>query len=176
MQVVFIYGPPAAGKHTIGSLLSERTGLPLFHNHLTVDLAKTLFEFGTEGFKEIRAGVWRMAFAAAVRADRSFIFTFNPEATVDPQLITDLIAIVESGGGQVHFVELACPKETILQRIGNASRARFGKLTDARVYEQFDREGGFNFPPLPKALLTVDTSAKTAAESAEIIEQALSAL
>ena len=46
MFVVFLYGPPASGKHTIGKRLSALLNIPLFHNHLTVDLATTLFEFG----------------------------------------------------------------------------------------------------------------------------------
>jgi hypothetical protein len=50
VQVVFICGPAASGKHTIGARLSRRLSLPLFHNHLTVDLAKMLFEFGTVGY------------------------------------------------------------------------------------------------------------------------------
>jgi broad-specificity NMP kinase len=54
VKVIFIHGPPAAGKLTIASLLSEMTGLPLFHNHLTVDLVKSLFEFGSPGFIKLR--------------------------------------------------------------------------------------------------------------------------
>ena len=47
MHVFFIFGPAAAGKYTIGKLVSESLALPLFHNHLTVDLVATLFEFGS---------------------------------------------------------------------------------------------------------------------------------
>jgi hypothetical protein len=35
--LVYIYGPPASGKLTIAGRLSELTGIPLFHNHLTVN-------------------------------------------------------------------------------------------------------------------------------------------
>jgi hypothetical protein len=65
--VVFIHGPAASGKHTIGNLVSEQLGVPLFHNHLTVDLVGTLFDFGTEAFIELRAEIWRSAFTAAGR-------------------------------------------------------------------------------------------------------------
>lgn len=47
MRVVFIHGPAAAGKYTIANELSKISGIPLFHNHLTVDLAKTLHDFDT---------------------------------------------------------------------------------------------------------------------------------
>ncbi len=55
MIAVFIHGPAAAGKYTIGSHLSERIGLPFFYNHLTVDLVRTLFEFGTKEFIHLHA-------------------------------------------------------------------------------------------------------------------------
>ena len=74
MHVVFIHGPAASGKHTVGSRLSEITGLPLFHNHLAVDAAKSLFGFGTSLFNNVRAAIWRTAFeeAAALRTRASF--------------------------------------------------------------------------------------------------------
>jgi hypothetical protein len=174
MRIVFIHGPAASGKHTIGSILSARTGLPLFHNHLTVDLTKVLFEFGSEGFRQLRAKVWIAAFSQAASADRSFIFTFCPEATVDPALIDELVQIVEASGGKICFVELKAAHETVLRRLGNASRRQFGKLIDTKLYQQFEAEGGFDFPPLPAPLLVVDTDTSTAEEAAIAIEQALS--
>ena len=127
MHVIFLHGAPATGKHTIGVKLSQLTSLPLFHNHLAVDAALGLFAFGTPAFVSLRAAIWRAAFEEAAKADQSFIFTFNPESTVDPGLIADLCASIESAGGRVHFVQLTCSRETILQRLGNASRAAFGK-------------------------------------------------
>ena len=173
MRVIFLHGPAAAGKHTIGRLLSERLGLPLFHNHLTVDLAKTLFDFGTEPFRRLRAAVWHAAFAEATAARRSFIFTFHPEASVDPSLIADLVERVTDAGGRVHFIELICPRDTVLERLGSESRAAFGKLTDPDVYLRIEAAGGFRFPPMPPPLVRVDTSGTTASDAAVLIEQAL---
>jgi 2-phosphoglycerate kinase len=48
--LVFIVGPPAVGKMTVGFALAERTGLRLFHNHQTIELALNFFEFGTPPF------------------------------------------------------------------------------------------------------------------------------
>ena len=156
MRVIFIHGPAASGKHTIGSLLSARTGLPLFHNHLAVDLAKTLFEFGSEGFTQLRAKVWLAAFSEAATAGRSFIFTFHPEATVDPGLVDALVEIVQSLDGEVCFVELQARRVTVLRRLGNASRAKFDKLLDPELYQQIESNGGFDFPALPTPLLVID--------------------
>lgn len=157
MYVVLLHGPAASGKHTIGSRVAEALGVPLFHNHLTVDLAKTLFDFGAEPFVRLRARVWRAAFEEAAAAGRSFVFTFHPEATVDARLPEELAGIVEAVGGRVHWVELRCSEQGVLARLGEPSRALFGKLTDADLYREIESAGGFEFPPLPSPLLVIDT-------------------
>lgn len=169
MHVIFLHGPPAAGKYTIGLALSESSGVPLFHNHLAVDTAKSLFDFGTPGFNRMRAAIWRAAFTEAATTGKSFIFTFNPEATVDPALIEELRRIVETRGGRVHFVELACSEATVAARIGNESRWEFRKLTDANLYRQLQSAGAFEFPPLPAALLVIDTERTSVASAVEQI-------
>jgi hypothetical protein len=174
MHVVFIHGPPAVGKHTIGTILSERTGLPLFHNHLAVDAALSLFQFGSPQFNVMRAQIWLTGFREAALTGRSFIFTFAPEATVEPSLVHDLIDSVSSAGGSVHFVELSCARSTILERLANTDRVRFRKLTDPAVFESSEREGRYAFPPLPNPIIRLNTDEQSPAEAAEKIAGALS--
>ena len=172
-SVVFIHGPASAGKYTIGSLVGEKLGIPLFHNHLTVDLVKTLFEFGTEGFKNLRAAVWRESFKAACDAKQSFVFTFHPENSVDPSLMDELASLVRNAGGVVQYVELTCSDDAIAQRIGGGSRKKFGKLTDAAIYRDLKEIGAFEFPPFPAPLVTIDTESLAAEIAAERIVEAL---
>ena len=173
MYVVFIHGPVAAGKHTVGTELSSLMGIPLLHNHLAVDLALTLFPFGTPAFRRIRAAIWLNCFTEAALAERSFIFTFNPESTVEPELIDQMVHSVTERGGKVFFVELTCSRETILRRLGSESRARFGKLTDPALYETLEAQNVFAFPPLPAPLASIDTDkfppAAAAARIAELL-------
>jgi hypothetical protein len=176
MYVVFIHGPAASGKYTIGTHLSALTGLRLFHNHLAVDAASELFEFGSKPFNVMRATIWLTAFAEAALAGRSFIFTFHPEASVDPAVIEQMVAAVESAGGAVHFVELTCPPATILQRIGNTSRTQFGKLTDPDFYQTLEAQGAFQFPALPVPVVTLDTGTLCAEEAAARIAAVLQEL
>lgn len=173
MIVVFLHGPPAAGKHTVGSLLAQRLDVPLFHNHLAVDLAKSLFDFGTPGFIALREQIWLASFRAAAAANKSFVFTFNPEASVDPALIGRLQDIVESAGGKVHYIELRCAQEVVESRLNAQSRAAFGKLRDVEVYRSIAAAGGFDFPPLPRPLLMVDSAALSAEAAATAIQQSL---
>jgi len=173
MRVVFLHGPAAAGKHTIGTLLSARLGWPLFHNHLTVDLVQTLFNFGEPGFVRLREQIWCAAFAEAAAAGRSFIFTFSPEKTVDPSLIGVLEERVTSAGGKVLYVELACAEAEVLRRLDNPSRQQFGKLTDSTLYGEIQAQGGFDFPPLPEPIIRVETDQVTPEKAAEMIAEAV---
>ncbi len=175
MHVIFLHGSPASGKHTVGVKLSELIQIPLFHNHLAVDTAKSLFAFGTPAFKRMRATIWRSAFTEAAKADQSFIFTFNPESTVDPALICELHSTVESAGGRVHYIHLVCSRESMLDRMDNASRARFGKLTDPGLFQAIESQGGFDFPSLPEALLVVDTDSHDPDAAAALIAKAVGA-
>jgi hypothetical protein len=174
MHVVFLHGPVAAGKHTIGRLLSDLTDLPLFHNHLAVDAALALFPFGSESFRAMRASIWLNAFRLAAESGSSFIFTFSPEATVEPDLIGRMTAAVTAQGGKILFVELVCSRETILRRLGSASRAKFKKLTDPELFVQVEREGGFAFPALPTPILSINTEQVSPQVAAESIARAVS--
>ncbi len=172
MDVLFLHGPAASGKYTIGSLLSTMLDLPLFHNHLIVDAVKVLFEFGSAPFIALREAMWLSAFEAAAAAQRSFIFTFNPEATVDPDLIQRLVDVITSEDGRVLFVELACSDKAILERINSPGRAQFGKLLDPQLYTACKLSGAFEFPALPQPIIVVHTQAQAPIESAHNIAAA----
>jgi len=171
--VLFIHGPAAAGKYTIGNLVSARLGVPLFHNHLTVDLAGTLFEFGTPAFRQLRAEIWKSSFRAAASEQRSFVFTFTPDRTVDPSLLNELSDIVSCGQGHIHYIELRCEDAEIERRIGSPGRRRCGKLIDPDVYREVKASGGFQFPDLPEPLVSIDTESVTPDEAAELIVRSL---
>jgi hypothetical protein len=172
LDVLFLHGPAAAGKHTIGGLLSTLVDMPLFHNHLVVDTVSALFDFGTEPFIQLREEMWLSTFRIAADASRSFIFTFNPEATVEVDLIERLEALVHQRGGRVWYVELRCSDAAVQARINSPSRAQFGKLRDPDVYVTLKQQGHFDFPPLPDALISIDTEAAAPIEAARMIADA----
>jgi len=168
MRLIFIHGPPAVGKLTVARELAQLTGLPLFHNHLAVDVLTPLFEFGSPSFVKLRELIWLSVFQEAAKNDVSLIFTFAPERTVRPSFIQDTIATVEARGGVVRFVRLTCGAREIEQRLASPSRAEFGKLQSLDQYQTLTRAGAFDYPELP-AVLTVDTGAVSPREAAVTI-------
>jgi len=55
MTLVVIFGPPAVGKMTVGMEIERRTGLRLFHNHMTVDPVLQFFPYGSPSFIKLVA-------------------------------------------------------------------------------------------------------------------------
>lgn len=173
MTLIFVYGPPAAGKLTVAKIVSERTGLPLFHNHLIVDAVGTLFPFGSENFVRLREKFWLESMEAAIAEDRSFIFTFMPEPSVRSDFADRVKNLVEDAGADIAFVHLDLSRDGQLRRIANADRGKFGKLQDIDLlkdnFEQFEAATR----AMPEPTITIDTAKHTADQSAELIMTAL---
>jgi hypothetical protein len=166
MHCVFIFGPVASGKLTVATGVQARSGLPLFHNHLAVDAALSLFEFGSPGFVRLRELIWLGAFREAAEAGRSFIFTFSPEASVPTTFVGAAVNTIESNGGRVFFVSLTCRDAVIEERIASTDRSAFRKLTSLEQYRDLRGTGAFTFGPLPKPHLTIATDSVSAEDAA----------
>ncbi|MCR9271217.1 MAG: AAA family ATPase [Hyphomonadaceae bacterium] len=174
MQLVFIYGPPAAGKFTIARKVAEQTGLALFHNHLIVDAVGAVFPFGSEHFRALREKFWFETFEAAVKDGKSLIFTFLPENTVSPDFVDRVCDLVEANGGDILFVRLDLSRDAQLARLGNSDRGKFGKLRDETIlkanFDQFED----SIAAMPSPALTIDTSTNSPEQSALKIAELLS--
>jgi hypothetical protein len=169
MRLIFIHGPAGSGKLTVGRELQKLTGLRLFHNHLVVDTLLSVFQFGTDSFVRLREQIWLSVFQEAAEGGISLIFTFAPEATVNPEFIDRTVSTVEAAGGKVLFVELTCPVDELERRIEDPSRAEFLKLRSVEIFRKVKESNGFRFPPLPSSGLTIDTGETPPADSARRI-------
>lgn len=143
MNLVFLHGSPGVGKLTVARELSALTGYRVFHNHLTVDLLTSVFDFGTQPFRELREEIWLTVFRrAAAEGLEGLIFTFAFERTVADDFVERAVEAVETGGrGRVMFVSLSCEAETLRERIGAPSRSEHGKLTSLELFDELTSAG-----------------------------------
>lgn len=169
MRIVFLYGPVGAGKLTVGRELARLTGLPLFHNHFVVDAVGAVFDFGSEPFIRLREAFWLQTFAEAARAERPLIFTFAPEATVDPGFPARVQAAIEPFGGVVTFIALTVSPEEQERRIVQPSRAAFDKLQSVDLLRRLRADFDASLAAMPPADLTIDTEACSPSQAAERI-------
>jgi hypothetical protein len=167
VRLVFLYGPPAAGKLTIAREVAALTGFRVFHNHATVDALSTVFEFGTAPFVELRERVWLDVMGEAARTGLpGLVFTFVPERTVRPTFVPSLVERVRNAGGVVHFVKLECPDTEVERRLDDPSRRAFQKLRSVDLFRSLRDSGAFNYPALAADLI-LDTSQMDAKQGAQ---------
>ena len=117
--LVFIVGPPAVGKMTVGHELAQRTGLKLFHNHHTIDLALRFFPFGTPPFHRLVGEFRRRIFeevAASELPGMIFTYVWAFDHRSDDETVAEYSAIFASRGGRVVYVELECTQAERLRR------------------------------------------------------------
>lgn len=171
MKLLIIHGPPAAGKFTVAGSVAKRTGFKLYHNHLSIDCVKPVFEFGSPAFWRVIEHVRTGTIAEAAREGIDLIHTFCYAFGDDDRQFRDLIAAAEDNGGKVHIVLLRCDHDVRRERIANDSRVKMGKLTDPDSIEVSRGEQDLQSPLPGRETLTIDSSSITPDEAAsKIIE------
>ncbi len=169
MKLLIIHGPPAAGKLTVTREIARRTGFKVFHNHLSIDCVKPVFDFGTPPFGRLIERIRVETIAEAARENVDMIHTFVYAFGEDDGHFRKLIAAAEDNGGEVHLVLLRCEPDELKARIGNESRVKIGKLASPesidRSLVRYDL-----LSPLPeRETLIIDTTNIQPVQTAKLI-------
>jgi hypothetical protein len=167
MKLIFLYGMPGTGKLTIARELAELTGIKLFHNHLTVDLLLSVFEFGSAPFVELRESIWLSVFDEAAATLPAMIFTFNPENSVRQSFVNKAVQAATSRGGEVFFVEIVCEPGELDRRMDTPERRNHKKLVSLELFRELRAEGVFDSPKMPTPHFTLDSTHTSPRENAE---------
>ena len=174
MQLIFLYGPVASGKLTVGRELAALTGFALFHNHLIVDAVGAVFPFGSEPFRRLREQMWLGVLDEAAQAGRSVIFTFAPEPTVDPSFPQRVADLMARRGAVVRFVALTVAPHEQERRLVGEDRAAFGKLRDPELLRSLRPGLETAMASMPVPILTIDSDHITPKAAARLIVERLS--
>jgi shikimate kinase len=180
--LVFIVGPPAVGKMTVGLALSEITGLPLFHGHLSIEAVLPIFDFGSEPFSRLVGDFRRAVFTEVAESDLPgliFTYVWAFDHPGEQRFVERLTAIFEERGGRAVFVELQADLETRLERNETPERlaakqskrdltaSRERLLANDRDY-RINSNGDF---PLPDHLLIDNTEVSPQEVAKRIVER-----
>lgn len=137
MNLIFIYGPPATGKLTVAKELKKLTKYSLFHNHHTVDLVGSVFEFGTKIFFDLNAKFRLELFKTAAKEKvKGVIFTCCYAPPQDNKFVRDVKKTVEKYKGKVKFVHLTCDISELKKRIKGESRKKHAKIKNFAKLEK----------------------------------------
>ncbi|MNH84984.1 hypothetical protein D3C73_374190 [compost metagenome] len=140
MRFVLLFGPQAVGKMTVGHELAKKTGLKLFHNHMTLEMLFPIFGFGEETWR--LSNLFRMEiFESVAKSNQvglifTYVWAFNePE---DWDFVNKICRIFETKGAEIYFVELAASIEKRLER--NKTPFRLEHKPTKRNIEQSELE------------------------------------
>jgi hypothetical protein len=166
MHLVLLYGPPAAGKLTVGTKLAALTGYTLLDNHRVTDYIPELFPRSEPKFDKTRTELGRtirlLLFGAAARNDVNLISTFAPISKGRHDFIRAIVDTVQQAGGQVALVQLAPNQQELEHRVVSESRRGVKAETVERLHELIDEYPAMfeTFPDFEH--LVIDNSELTA--------------
>jgi len=136
LKFVLIFGPQAVGKMTVGEALQEKTGLRLFHNHMTIELVSKFFGYGSPQGKALVHSFREQIFDAVAESDLpgmifTFVWAFNMQKDWD--YVANVVEKFESRGAEIFFVELEADVDERLKR--NRSEHRLQEKPTKRNVE-----------------------------------------
>lgn len=183
MKLVVICGPHAVGKMTVGQALSKRTGLKLFHNHMTIDVVSDIFDSMPDERRRLtnlfREEIFR-AFAPGSEYGMIFTYMWAFDVQEDWDYINHVEAIFKEQGAEVYYAELCADYE---ERIGrNKTENRLLNKPTKRNLEKSERlfrtlEAKYRLNSMPGEVqkehyIKIDNTHLSPDEAARLIQEA----
>ncbi len=149
MKLLIIFGPPAVGKATIGSIIEGQTDYTLFHNHMVTDGIMHIFGKTSESESRLSRLIRSEIIEEAAKMHMNLIFTYvwNFNRSGGKENIDRYKSLYEKYGGTVQFVELYAPLQERVRRADSQERwqRKFHSATGEEV-EALEKEWSYTSP------------------------------
>ena len=124
-KLVILLGPHAVGKMTVGQELSKLTGLRLFHNHMSIELARKLFDHSEKEWGILNGTIRQTVFELFAKGDfPGLIFTYMCAFDLQSELeyLQGIIDLFKANGADCFVVELCADFDVRLIRNKSENR------------------------------------------------------
>ncbi|MBQ4044771.1 MAG: AAA family ATPase [Clostridia bacterium] len=175
MKLLIIAGDCAVGKMTVGQEIARRTGLRLFHNHMTIEPVIEIFgTYNSRVVSRLREVIFE-EFAASDAEGMIFTYMWAFDVPADTEYIVHVADIFRCHGAEIYCAELDAPQEIRLvrnrteNRLKHKASKRDLELSDARLrdanekYRLISRDGEVpfaHFIRIENAELSVEETAQ----------------
>lgn len=122
---MILLGPHAVGKMTVGQALARITDLRLFHNHMSIELARKLFSHAEPEWGILNETIRQTVFELFAKGDfPGLIFTYMCAFDMQSEFdyLHKLIDLFESNGADCYVVELCADFDVRLERNKSENR------------------------------------------------------
>jgi len=131
VDLVLLHGPPAAGKLTTANALSALVKARVFHNHLTLDVAKSLLNFGDPEFWDLVHDLRLLSLTAYFKyGTNTAIATWCYEESIDFKKYCDMKSIATASNGRILPIYLYCELHYLEDRVTHMHRREMNKLCE----------------------------------------------
>lgn len=179
MKLLILIGNSAVGKMTVGQELEKCTGMRLFHNHMTIELALRLFGYYHHGLvNRLRRDCFE-EFAASDQYGMIFTYMWAFDQQGDWDYIQEVTALFERHGAEIYYAELVAPQEVRLARNTTENRLK-NKASKRDLNESRERllrdDSKYRLESLPGEIpfehyIKIDNSSLSPQEAARRIQQ-----
>lgn len=118
VTLLFVFGPPAVGKMTVGRAIADASDFRLFHNHHVIEPLLDVFAFESPEFQRLLNEFRQRVLEEAAGADIDLVFTlvWALDLAEDADVVRRHLAPFVDAGRSVVLVELCADLETRLVR------------------------------------------------------------
>jgi hypothetical protein len=143
VTLLFVFGPPAVGKMTVGRAIADSSGFRLFHNHHVIEPLLDVFDYETPEFQTLMSEFRQRVLEEAATADIDLVFTLvwaldDPE---DADAVRRHLAPFVEAGRRIAMLELTAGLETRLARNGTELRLAEKKSKRDRAWSDDNVRG-----------------------------------
>ena len=157
MKLLLLHGDPASGKYTVAKAVLKLVNGRLFDNHVAINFARSIYDFGHPGFWPLVFEVRYAALESAARMGEPLLVTTLSYVDPDDRGYLERYEAAMGPGAEILPVFLHCPEQELEKRIGSSDRAARGKLTSIDMLRNFIRRKPA--APIPRpGCMTIDTS------------------